>query len=93
MLERLQVPATVNVLTGSGMNFMIGRVSYTFGFQGQLHARTSSDTLNSAVIPSQNVLCLPELVDADDMSQPGRMLQLCVNLMLVTGCTMEVWVR
>jgi hypothetical protein len=34
LLEHLRVPPTVHVLTGSGMNFMIGRVSYTFGLQG-----------------------------------------------------------
>ena len=35
--QRLNVPASVNVLTGSGMNFMIGRVSFTFGYQGDSH--------------------------------------------------------
>ena len=34
LLEHLQVTPTVAVLTGSGMNFMIGRVSYTLGLQG-----------------------------------------------------------
>jgi len=34
LLEHLRVPPTVHVLTGSGMNFMIGRMSYTFGLQG-----------------------------------------------------------
>jgi acyl transferase domain-containing protein len=34
LLEQLAVPPSVSVLTGSGMNFLIGRVSYTFGFQG-----------------------------------------------------------
>ena len=34
LLEQLTVPPSVSVLTGSGMNFLIGRVSYTFGFQG-----------------------------------------------------------
>ena len=34
LLEHLRVPPTMHVLTGSGMNFMIGRVSYTFGLQG-----------------------------------------------------------
>lgn len=34
VLDRLNMPASVNVLTGSGMSFMIGRVSYTFGLQG-----------------------------------------------------------
>lgn len=33
-LERLRVAPSVAVLTGSGLNFMVGRVSYTFGFQG-----------------------------------------------------------
>lgn len=28
------MPASVNVLTGSGMSFIIGRVSYTYGLQG-----------------------------------------------------------
>ena len=37
LLEHLRVPPTVHVLTGSGMNFMIGRVSYTFGLQGLPH--------------------------------------------------------
>ena len=36
LLEHLRVPPTVHMLTGSGMNFMIGRVSYTFGLQGAL---------------------------------------------------------
>ena len=36
LLEQLAVPPSVSVLTGSGMNFLIGRVSYTFGFQGAL---------------------------------------------------------
>ena len=36
LLEHLQVTPTVAVLTGSGMNFMIGRVSYTLGLQGML---------------------------------------------------------
>lgn len=36
LLDRLNVSATANVLTGSGMSFMIGRVSYTYGYQGQL---------------------------------------------------------
>ena len=35
VLDRLNMPASVNVLTGSGMSFMIGRVSYTFGYQGK----------------------------------------------------------
>ena len=34
LLEHLRVTPSVAVLTGSGMNFMIGRVSYTFGLQG-----------------------------------------------------------
>ena len=34
LLEHLHVTPTVAVLTGSGMNFMIGRVSYTMGLQG-----------------------------------------------------------
>ena len=34
LLEQLAVPPSVSVLTGSGLNFLIGRVSYTFGFQG-----------------------------------------------------------
>lgn len=33
-LERLRVAPSVAVLTGSGLNFMVGRVSYTFGLQG-----------------------------------------------------------
>ncbi len=33
-LEQLRVPSSVPILTGSGLNFSIGRVSYTFGFQG-----------------------------------------------------------
>ena len=35
VLDRLNMPASMNVLTGSGMSFMIGRVSYTFGYQGK----------------------------------------------------------
>ena len=35
LLEHLNISPSVNVLTGSGMNFMIGRVSYTFGLQGK----------------------------------------------------------
>ena len=35
-LERLAVSPSVAVLTGSGLNFMVGRVSYTFGLQGAL---------------------------------------------------------
>ncbi|KAK9803996.1 hypothetical protein WJX72_011444 [[Myrmecia] bisecta] len=34
LLDHQHVKPTVNILTGSGMNFMIGRVSYTFGLQG-----------------------------------------------------------
>jgi acyl transferase domain-containing protein len=34
LLDYLQVTPTVAVLTGSGMNFMVGRVSYSFGLQG-----------------------------------------------------------
>jgi acyl transferase domain-containing protein len=34
LLEQLAVPPSVSVFTGSGMNFLIGRVSYTFGLQG-----------------------------------------------------------
>ena len=34
LLAALRVPDSVHVLTGSGMNFMVGRVSYTFGLQG-----------------------------------------------------------
>ena len=34
LLEHLHVTPTVAVLTGSGINFMIGRVSYTLGLQG-----------------------------------------------------------
>ena len=34
LLEHARVPPTTAVLTGSGMNFMVGRVSYTFGLQG-----------------------------------------------------------
>ena len=37
LLAHLQVTPTVAVLTGSGMNFMIGRVSYTLGLQGELY--------------------------------------------------------
>lgn len=33
-LEHARVAPTAAVLTGSGMNFMVGRVSYTFGLQG-----------------------------------------------------------
>lgn len=36
LLEHLRVTPTVAVLTGSGMNFMIGRVSYNLGLQGVL---------------------------------------------------------
>ena len=36
LLEHLQVKPTVATLTGSGMNFMVGRVSYTFSLQGDL---------------------------------------------------------
>lgn len=36
MLEHQRIKPTVNILTGSGMNFMVGRVSYTFGLQGTL---------------------------------------------------------
>jgi len=32
VLDRMNMPASVNVLTGSGMSFKIGRVSYTYGF-------------------------------------------------------------
>ena len=38
LLEHLRVTPTVAVLTGSGMNFMIGRVSYTLGLQGMLQS-------------------------------------------------------
>ena len=34
LLSALRVPDSVHALTGSGMNFMVGRVSYTFGLQG-----------------------------------------------------------
>ena len=34
VLDKMNMPASVNVLTGSGMSFMIGRISYTFGYQG-----------------------------------------------------------
>ena len=34
LLSALHVPDSVHVLTGSGMNFMVGRISYTFGLQG-----------------------------------------------------------
>ena len=34
LMDRLRVPSSAHVLTGSGMNFMVGRVSYTFGLQG-----------------------------------------------------------
>ncbi len=34
LLEHAHVAPSVAVLTGSGMNFMVGRVSYTFGLQG-----------------------------------------------------------
>ena len=37
LLDHLRVTPTVAVLTGSGMNFMVGRVSYTFGLQGASH--------------------------------------------------------
>lgn len=32
--DALRVPATTAALTGSGLNFLVGRVSYTLGFQG-----------------------------------------------------------
>jgi acyl transferase domain-containing protein len=32
--ERLQLKTSVTALTGSGLNFTVGRVSYTFGLQG-----------------------------------------------------------
>lgn len=38
-LERARVAPSVAVLTGSGLNFMVGRVSYTFGLQGAHPAR------------------------------------------------------
>ena len=34
LMDALHVPSSAQVLTGSGMNFMVGRVSYTFGLQG-----------------------------------------------------------
>lgn len=34
LLEHAHVAPSVAVLTGSGMNFMVGRVSYTFRLQG-----------------------------------------------------------
>ena len=37
-LEHARVAPSVAVLTGSGMNFMVGRVSYSFGLQGAAHA-------------------------------------------------------
>ena len=35
LLADLRIPDAVHALTGSGMNFMVGRVSYTFGLQGE----------------------------------------------------------
>ena len=32
--DNLLLPPSVNSLTGSGLNFTVGRVSYTIGFQG-----------------------------------------------------------
>lgn len=40
-LEHQNVKPTVSILTGSGFNFMIGRVSYTFGLQGEANLAPS----------------------------------------------------
>ena len=66
LLGALHVPDSVHVLTGSGMNFMVGRVSYTFGLQGgpasclclDLPAGTISGAtgLEAGVFASQGVL-------------------------------------
>ena len=41
LLEHLHVTPTAAVLTGSGINFMIGRVSYTLGLQGVVQTSPS----------------------------------------------------
>lgn len=51
--DQQQLAPSVASLTGSGLNFLVGRVSYTFGFQGGLvweHARHASP-------PSVRSLC------------------------------------
>lgn len=42
LTDALRVPSSAHVLTGSGMNFMVGRVSYTFGWQGEHLGRLPS---------------------------------------------------
>ena len=50
-LEQLQVPTSVHILTGSGLNFLIGRISFTFGFQGLLRC-LSAFRVSSPFIPA-----------------------------------------
>ena len=59
LLERLHFQPTVAVLTGSGMNFMVGRVSYTLGLQGKpsiMYMRISSPCLISIFLILHNGL-------------------------------------
>lgn len=61
--DHLKVPSSVSVLTGSGLSFLIGRVSYTFGLQGTCspgvcctlltkHHRPQPDALSHAFLDS-----------------------------------------
>ena len=52
LLEHLHITPTAAVLTGSGMNFMIGRVSYTLGLQGVLHTLSIMPCLHTSVCMS-----------------------------------------
>lgn len=51
LLHHLRIPDSAHVLTGSGMNFMVGRVSYTFGLQGVFRElRPDASGLRSAIL-------------------------------------------
>lgn len=50
LLQQLAVPSSISILTGSGLNFTVGRVSYTFSFQGAKFCRIDLELLVSLAV-------------------------------------------
>ncbi|KAK9843587.1 hypothetical protein WJX84_002747 [Apatococcus fuscideae] len=81
-LEHHTVKPTVSILTGSGFNFMIGRVSYTFGLQGPC---IGMDTACSSSLVAAH-LASTGLVNGESSSA----LAAGINLMLVPDTTINL---
>lgn len=61
-LSRMGVAVSPNVTTGNGMDFLVGRVSYTFGLTGPCIRRGKPGRLQGACapdcVPSSALACL-----------------------------------